>query len=308
MDKISDFFHDIKDRATNPLISSFVIAWLLWNWKIPAGIVFLKPETLSKLGYGSMIDFIQHEISNGCRTIFGPLGSAVLYTGAIPFVKWGISVFYTWTRTRSNRSNLKIVGTGIIPGSLFIQIRDEYEKEIKEMSDKISTEAATLVQNKELSDKNQQLAQKLVAATQEIKTSTAKYTQLMMRFEYSNLDGIWYCYMTLPNHIKVFRHYRFVKDEIFFLENDEMTKVGNIKGYCINLIKSAVSLVTTSIEGNVSYYFLNYNDDFSEMEGYDLEGSTYRYSRRRIQDLDNHMLESNANQEIASLNFDAEDV
>jgi hypothetical protein len=34
-DKVADFFKDVKERFSSPLFSSFIIAWLIINWKVP---------------------------------------------------------------------------------------------------------------------------------------------------------------------------------------------------------------------------------------------------------------------------------
>jgi hypothetical protein len=56
MDKLSDFFKDLKERVSAPLFSSFALAWLIFNWKIPIALFFYKNQNLSADGYNSYID------------------------------------------------------------------------------------------------------------------------------------------------------------------------------------------------------------------------------------------------------------
>lgn len=271
MDKISDFFHDIKDRATNPLISSFVIAWFLWNWKIPVGIIFLKPETLVKLGFGSMIDFIQHEINNVCRTIVYPLISAVLYTGLIPVVKWGISALYTYFRTRSNRSNLTIAGTGIVPGSLFLKIRDEYEKEKRRISEMITNEAHTIEENFNLKSENENLKHDHALAVEHTNEQITFNKSLMDKFDRKTLDGIWIFQQLLTSGGTMNQTLRFDDGQITELKHIDgqisHARIGEILKYLINIKSNELALVIRLQNNSLSNQFLKYDDKFSILKG-----------------------------------------
>ncbi len=80
-------FDDIKERVANPFISSFMISWIFWNWRIFIGLIFLQRSDLpSGLTW---IDFVSSEL-DFYRSLLWPIVSALAYCGLFPLISLGI--------------------------------------------------------------------------------------------------------------------------------------------------------------------------------------------------------------------------
>jgi hypothetical protein len=51
IEKPNDLLKELKDRLSNPLIFSFIIAWLFFNWQITVGLLLYKNDQLIRDGY-----------------------------------------------------------------------------------------------------------------------------------------------------------------------------------------------------------------------------------------------------------------
>lgn len=95
MDTLKDFISDIKERISNPFISSFIIAWIFRNYPIIITLIFYKQSDLNRDHYTSYIDVIQKNYSEN-HMLWFPLVVAITYTFVIPWVKSGIKIFNSW--------------------------------------------------------------------------------------------------------------------------------------------------------------------------------------------------------------------
>lgn len=79
MDTLKDFISDIKERISNPFISSFIIAWIFRNYPIIITLIFYKQSDLNRDHYTSYIDVIQKNYSEN-HMLWFPLVVAITYT------------------------------------------------------------------------------------------------------------------------------------------------------------------------------------------------------------------------------------
>jgi hypothetical protein len=149
MEKITDFFNDVKDRLSNPLFSSFIIAWLVINWQIPIALFFYNTESLKIDGYKSYIDLIASKYSSWNYIVY-PLLLAFAYTFIFPFLRNGILAFQAWIRTWGNDLNLKISRKGKVPTERFVQLRKKYLEQTKTLEQVFAEEGRYVEENKEL--------------------------------------------------------------------------------------------------------------------------------------------------------------
>ena len=107
MDKISEILNSVKERVSNPLIFSFLISWLVYNWKIPVALIWFDKEQISANGSKSIFDFIEDEWKkNGYFWI--PLFIALGYTFIFPIIKNLISATQTWMSKWGENLNLRL--------------------------------------------------------------------------------------------------------------------------------------------------------------------------------------------------------
>ena len=199
MEKITDFFRELKDRLSNPLFSSFLVAWLIINWQIPIGLLFYSNQTLKADGYNSYMDLISKKYSEW-NYIIEPLLFAVAYTFIFPFLRNVILAFQTWIKTKSTNWNLEISKSGKVSMERYIQLRKKYFNQIETVEAVFKEEANYLEQNKELN------TEKIKLTTQNNKLSSdLDYWQRMN--DSRILDGEW-DYIFKSSELDAGRNYR----------------------------------------------------------------------------------------------------
>lgn len=149
MEKISDFLKELKDRLSSPLIGSFLIAWLIINWKVPIGLIFYKTEQLNKDGYSSFIDLINKNIG-ALNCFWIPLVIALAYTFVFPFIKSWISSFQTWINTWTDNRNLNIAKEAFVPMAKFIQLKTDYANNVNILKELIEKDGQYKTENESL--------------------------------------------------------------------------------------------------------------------------------------------------------------
>lgn len=157
MDKISDFFKNIKERISNPLFSSFLIAWIIFNWKIIIGLLFYNNQELKIDGYSSYIDFISKNLT-GLNPFWLPLMVAILYTLVFPFIRNCILAFNSWIRAWGSRWILKLSKTGKIPVYKYVELREIYQKRTNLLEEVIEKESTYFKQYEQERNKVLELA------------------------------------------------------------------------------------------------------------------------------------------------------
>lgn len=142
MEKLLDFFKNLQQRFSNPLIFSFCISWLFVNWKIPVALLSYN----SAVGSG-----VQHELINQVAELLSedgtysyPLLLAVTYTFLGPIAFNLISGFNLWAEKWGDGLNLWISNGWKVPFSKYFKFRKEYEKRSKILEDILASEQVSL--------------------------------------------------------------------------------------------------------------------------------------------------------------------
>lgn len=158
MDKLSDFFAEIKNRATNPLIVSFFISWPIINWEITIGI-FTNITILKTDGYNSYIQLIKknNEIN---QTFWYPLATAIIYTVVSPWVRLVVVALNTWAKRLSTDLNLYLSKDGKVPIKKYITIRESYIERQKQLQQILEQDEQYLKQNSDLIRENNEFTSK----------------------------------------------------------------------------------------------------------------------------------------------------
>ncbi len=149
LDKISDFFKDIKERLSNPFLSSFIIAWSIFNWRIVVGLVFYKQSELHVDGYHSYIDLIIRN-TNLLFNLFFPVISALTYTLIFPFFRNWILIAGAWYKTWGNRKLLDVSKSGSISVLKYMALREKYLASIEQFVTLAKSESQYIDENFEL--------------------------------------------------------------------------------------------------------------------------------------------------------------
>lgn len=193
MEKLKDFFYELQNRVTNPLISSFAISWLFVNWKIPIGLL-TEIEILEVDGYKSYFQLINSHISFEYFFLI-PFIYALLYTFGFPFIRTWILAFNTRIKYWSTNWNLDISKSAKIPFEKYIDLRQKYEdkqktiekieKESSEIKDRYEEEVAKNNELRKSIDKNSEEYSKIRSDLNDMKIIQGSWRFLYPR----NSDG-----------------------------------------------------------------------------------------------------------------------
>lgn len=193
MDKISDFFKDIKERLSSPLFSSFIISWLIINWKVFVGLIFYKIDQLRLDGYNSYIDLITKNYSL-IDYLCLPGSGAILYTFGYPFLKNWILTFDAWIKSWGSISRLKRSREGMISVTKYMKLRHGYEERIKAVEEVLGKEMVYINQTVALRDEVKKLTEEKIELSQQLQS-----WQFM--HDVTTLDGKWNFVYTRSNKI-----------------------------------------------------------------------------------------------------------
>ncbi len=139
---MNDIFKAISSRINNVFILSFAISWIFWNWPIVIGLVWYNSQTLNVYGYDNYKELI-YANANIWKNYVYPFGLAFMY----PFLKWGFNTLQTAVNILDEKTTKLITGNGYIPTKKFLDLRDQYQKNIQDLSNVISKESEVINEN-----------------------------------------------------------------------------------------------------------------------------------------------------------------
>jgi hypothetical protein len=294
MDKISDFFFDLRDRATNPLFSSFIIAWLVYNWQIPIGLIFYKGSELSAVGYKSYFELISNNLGLW-NSFCVPLLYAVGYTFLFPPIRLLIMAFMTWVKTKSTNWNLKIRKTGFVHVTKYIEVIKKYEDQTLFLAELIKDESTTQDENirlKTAANGVQEQVRQLLHDKSEIERKINEEKQkleieLREVKKISNIDwlnGDWLIIRKNKNSKGEFIDNDdriFIKDgEVFEFDfNQQKKRIYTILNYFYNQKSKEIFFINKPYpNGDILYHRLSYGDN-KQLIGQENEVIDIKYER-----------------------------
>jgi hypothetical protein len=138
MENVNEFIKNFRERLASPFFFSFLLAWILINWKVTIALLWYSPNFYSSKG--ELIDYIASNTSNW-QSIGLPVISAVLYTGLLRNL---ISAFVAFTSRWGGNWNLSILKGSRIPMKKFLTYRDLYVRTNKELEKIIEDEKKSI--------------------------------------------------------------------------------------------------------------------------------------------------------------------
>ena len=119
-------FKPFVDRFSQPIILSFIVAWIFWNWKIPLGLIWYNNESICLLGYTGYEDLINKNL-NIYNGFLIPTGFACLY----PLILLIANNFFAFIRTLDIKL-LNIISKGsVVPWELYHSLQESTDKKQK---------------------------------------------------------------------------------------------------------------------------------------------------------------------------------
>lgn len=282
MEKLSDFFYDLRDRTSNPLFVSFIIAWLVYNWKIPVVLIFYHLGDLPLEGFKSYVQYISANLELW-RSFLTPLCYAIGYTLIFPPIRMFIMAFMTWVKTKSNSWNLEISSTGKISSTHFIKLRQKYIDQTKIVSEVIESESSAVQKLAEVSGKINSLQHELSLEKKVHIELSERIDEISRYSDSSVLNGYWkYSHRANTQSILLHFEYFFNDGEIFHISEKDRNKVKafDIHHFCFNVKTHELAFIRNPREGGTpEVQFLTLDNSNSKMEGNDQFGAFISYIR-----------------------------
>ena len=106
MEKLETLYEHVTERLRSPLIFSFIVSWLIANWRIPVILFWYSEETLIEHGFKDHISYIE-SILVDWRSWILPLLIAILYTFVYPLLRNLIVSYLAWAKKRGDKARYK---------------------------------------------------------------------------------------------------------------------------------------------------------------------------------------------------------
>ncbi|AXY78089.1 hypothetical protein D3H65_30660 [Paraflavitalea soli] len=183
MINVSEFFKEIEFRVKSPLISSFLIAWLVINWEVVFGVLLYSNEALVADGFKSKIDLVR-QYSSVKYFFWMPLASALVYVFVFPFVRYGIQFFQAWVNKWGSSISLAISKNGSISLSKYMELRKDYSARTNILLELIEKESS-------FSNLNEELTKQVSIMKQEKSKTENELTSLKEKSAKKIFEGYW---------------------------------------------------------------------------------------------------------------------
>lgn len=188
MEKIQDFFKHIGERLRNPFLFSYLISWLIVNYKVVVGLFFYKLND-----YESYINLIEKETSWKTNFLYPVIG-AFIYTILIPLLKREIILFHTWINQGQEKRTLNILKEGYISTDKYLRLRDSYKQSQAKLVEVIDDESKFLKQRNDLNEQVTNLRTELIQSNDKLNTLEKEIAPLKIlktSTDLSFLSGRW---------------------------------------------------------------------------------------------------------------------
>lgn len=130
MTALKEIWEEIEKRTSSPFFGSFVLSWLIFNYKVPVGMLFIKQSELPK-EYSSYFDLIakHSDVIN-----FGvPLVCAFIYTFGYPYFRDFVTVHLTKIEIKTDKKLLTESETGMMPMARYLLLKAELKAQKNEI-------------------------------------------------------------------------------------------------------------------------------------------------------------------------------
>jgi hypothetical protein len=269
--KKEDILSSIKERLSSPLFFSFVISWLVINWKITIALFWNDPEHKS-LGHLSLISFIESQTSYW-STIILPFILALAYTFGNPLVKNVISAFRTWTSKWGEAWNLSILKGSKVPIEKYLGFKEHYDKRTKVLEEIITNQDVTQQKFEEantalLYERNEK--NKITTELMELKSIVGSLTNV------SVIDGRWNKKISDAIAKEKEEKWQITNGAVYLIEGKDMIQVFSVQDFIYDVNAKKVSFVLWKIKDSQFYSFNSLSFEHGDLDGFE-----YRLSNRR---------------------------
>ncbi len=151
----------IAERARSPFYGSFVITWLIWNWKIILTVLFLRKKDFGDL---NLVQFISTNYINVLDSLVWPLLISLGCIFLLPVVDYWIMWYSEYQKKRRVDKKIKIGRESFVQGDVYYDLKLRFEEErssilklTEELNKEIAASKAISMRKKELEEDNKDL-------------------------------------------------------------------------------------------------------------------------------------------------------
>lgn len=121
----------LAERARSPFYGSFIISWLIWNWRIVLTIFFLRKEDFGTM---NVVDYIEVKYLKINDYLFIPLIFTAFFILVLPWVDYLIIWYSEFNKRKKVEKTLEIGKKSIVSGEQHFALRQKYEEERNKIS------------------------------------------------------------------------------------------------------------------------------------------------------------------------------
>lgn len=155
METIKELFKQIEFRVTNPLIFSFALSWLAYNWELVILLAYFDDSMLKATGCNTLMEMVGDYLTRK-MDYKAPLCVAILYTIFMPFVAAFIKTIQAFAFRLGESGSLKALGDVGLPFGKFTELRDSYTKKKTELDEIVREQS---IDKKALNEANAKVSQ-----------------------------------------------------------------------------------------------------------------------------------------------------
>lgn len=183
-----DFFANFRERISNPLVFSYFLAWIVWNWKITLALIWHDPSQ-------QVIGGVQYSISEYADRLVAKCGScsipfiiAIFYTFGLPYLKGWIQSFNLKVRKYFEEAHFEIDNTRTVSLAKYLKLREKLNEDLDLVHRNILDEEERIQELQSVKQKNQELRDDLSRKQTELVVANGK---LSSTYSPGELDGYW---------------------------------------------------------------------------------------------------------------------
>lgn len=121
----------LAERARSPFYGSFIISWLIWNWRIILTIFFLKKEDFGTM---NVVDYIEVKYLKINDYLWIPLIFTAFFILVLPWVDYLIIWYTEFNKRKKVEKTLEIGKKSIVSAEQHSALRQKYEEERNKIS------------------------------------------------------------------------------------------------------------------------------------------------------------------------------
>ncbi len=143
MEKVTDFIKEMKLRLASPFFSSFLITWIIINWKVPIGLFFYDQKELEADGYKSYFDLITESYTDW-YFVWYPVFCALGYSFLFPLLRNAIQVVNTLINSKGTDLSIWAAKGSKVPIEKYLELKGIYEARSKILENVLEKETEYL--------------------------------------------------------------------------------------------------------------------------------------------------------------------